>query len=81
MLTEGRTDPRHRQQGSLMSQVVEFISQHSEGVSATAIRAQFPGKHVHACLSGLVRDGRATQPRRSCYHCPFTARHFRMICA
>jgi integrase len=67
MLTEGRTDPRHRRQGSLMSQVVEFISQHSEGVSATVIRAQFPGKHVHACLSGLVRDGRATRPRRSFY--------------
>ncbi|MEG8184042.1 site-specific integrase [Nocardia terpenica] len=67
MLTQGRTDPRHRREGSLMSQVVEFLSRRPEGVSAATIRAQFPDKHVHSCLSGLVRDGRAMRPRRGVY--------------
>lgn len=67
MLTQGRTDPRHRREGSLMSQVVDFLACRPEGVSAAAIRTQFPDKHVHSCLSGLVRDGRATRPRRGVY--------------
>jgi integrase len=67
MLTAGRGDPRHYRPDSLMSQVVEFISRHPEGASSAQIKARFPGKDVHTCLSGLIRAGRVTRPRRAVY--------------
>ncbi|MEV5835359.1 site-specific integrase [Nocardia sp. NPDC052112] len=67
MLTEGRVDPRHYRPGSLMSQVAELISQHPEGITAAKIKAAFPDKDIHTCLSGLIRSGRVTRPRRAVY--------------
>jgi hypothetical protein len=67
MLTEGRVDPRHYRTDSLMSQVAELIGRHPEGISAAKIKAAFPDKDVHTCLSGLIRSGRVTRPRRAVY--------------
>ncbi len=67
MLTAGRGDPRHYRPDSLMSQVVEFISRHPAGVSSAQIKARFPDKDVHTCLSGLIRACRVTRPRRAVY--------------
>ena len=67
MQTEGRRSPKHHQAGSLMGQVVDLISQHPQGISAADIKAAFPGDDVHTCLSGLVRSGRVTRPRRAVY--------------
>jgi integrase len=67
MLTEGRRSPKHHRAGSLMSRVVELISQHPGGITAAAIKAKFPDQDVHTCLSGLKRAGRIAQPRRAVY--------------
>jgi integrase len=67
MLTAGRGDPRHYRPDSLMSQVAEFISRHPAGVSSAQIKARFPDKDVHTCLSGLIRACRVTRPRRAVY--------------
>ena len=65
MLTEGRRSPRHYLQDSLSSRVAELISRHPEGIPAAEIKAAFPDKDVHTCLSGLLRAGRITRPRRA----------------
>lgn len=67
MLTKGRVDPRHFRTDSLMSQVAELIGQHPEGISAAKIKAAFPDKDVHTCLSGLIRARRVTRPQRAVY--------------
>ncbi|MBD0024032.1 tyrosine-type recombinase/integrase [Gordonia pseudamarae] len=67
LLTEGRTSPKHARPGSLMGRVVDVIAEHPEGVSAATLKATFPGEDVHTCLSGLIRAGRVTRPRRAVY--------------
>ncbi|MFI6956654.1 site-specific integrase [Nocardia sp. NPDC050408] len=67
MLAEGRMSPRHYRPDSLMSQVAEFVAQYPEGVSSAKIKAQFPDKDVHTCLSGLIRSGRVKRPWRAVY--------------
>ncbi|WP_433622266.1 site-specific integrase [Nocardia sp. CA-120079] len=67
MLTKGRVGPRHYRPDSLMSQVAELIGQHPEGITAARIKAAFPDKDIHTCLSGLIRVGRITRPRRAVY--------------
>lgn len=67
MLAEGRRSPRHHRDGSLMSRVIELIGRHPEGITAAAIKAEFPGRDVHTCLSGLKRAGRVAQPHRAFY--------------
>ncbi|MFE2997375.1 tyrosine-type recombinase/integrase [Nocardia sp. NPDC059246] len=67
MLSEGRCSPKHFRPDSLMSQIADLIGQHPEGITAAQIKAAFPDKDVHTCLSGLVRDGRAARPRRAFY--------------
>lgn len=67
MLTEGRSSPKRYRPGSLATRVVDLIRQHPEGVATAAIAAAFPGSDVHTCLSGLLRSGRVTRPRRAVY--------------
>ncbi|MCA4726902.1 tyrosine-type recombinase/integrase [Mycolicibacterium fortuitum] len=67
MLTAGRQSPRHYQPGSLAGRVVELIGRHSEGISSADLAAAFPDADVHTCLSGLIRSGRVTRPRRAVY--------------
>ncbi|WP_406238521.1 tyrosine-type recombinase/integrase [Nocardia sp. NBC_01009] len=67
MLAEGRIDPRHYRPDSLMSQVAELIGQHPEGISAARIKTAFPDNDIHTCLSGLIRSGHVTRPRRAVY--------------
>lgn len=67
MLTEGRRDTRHYRPESLSGRVAEFVGAHPEGVSAAAITAAFPGADIHTCVSGLIRAGRLTRPRRAVY--------------
>lgn len=67
MLTEGRRSHRHFRPDSLMSQVTDLIGRHPEGITAAQIKARFPKSDVHTCLSGLIRDGRVTRPRRATY--------------
>ncbi|MRH91553.1 tyrosine-type recombinase/integrase [Nocardia sp. SYP-A9097] len=67
MLSEGRRSHKHFRPDSLMSQVTDLIGRHPEGITAAQIKARFPDKDVHTCLSGLIRDGRVTRPRRATY--------------
>lgn len=67
MLAEGRRSPKHYLPGSLSGRVAALIGQHPEGISASTIAAAFPGCDVHTCLSGLLRAGRITRPRRAVY--------------
>lgn len=67
MLTAGRQSPRHYQSGSLAGRVVEQIARHPDGITAGELAAAFPGQDVHTCLSGLIRSGRVTRPRRAVY--------------
>ncbi len=67
MLTQGRRSPRNYRHGSLSGRVAELIGRHPEGVSAATIAAAFPNEDVHTCLSGLIRAGRVTRPRRAVY--------------
>lgn len=67
MLSEGRRSHRHFRPDSLMSQVTDFIGRHPEGITADQIKARFPDKDVHTCLSGLIRDGRVVRLRRATY--------------
>ncbi|OBC07565.1 integrase [Mycobacterium sp. 852013-50091_SCH5140682] len=67
MLTAGRQSPKHFQPESLSGRVAALIAVHPEGIAAAAIKAAFPGEDVHTCLSGLIRAGRVTRPRRAVY--------------
>ena len=68
MLTEGRrSSPKRYRPGGLAARVVELIERHVEGIAAATIAAAFPEDDVHTCLSGLLRAGRVTRPRRAVY--------------
>jgi integrase len=67
MLTEARTSPRHYRDGSLAGRVAELVGTHPEGISAAELAAALPSGDVHSCLSGLLRAGRITRPRRGVY--------------
>jgi hypothetical protein len=67
MLTQGRRSVRHYLPNSLSSRVADLISLHPEGITAAEIKAAFPGQDVRTCLSGLLRAGRITRPRRAVY--------------
>lgn len=67
MLTEARTSPKHYRPGSLAGRVAEMVGQHPEGISAAELAAALPSGDVHSCLSGLLRTGRITRPRRGMY--------------
>jgi integrase len=67
MLTEGRRDTRHYQPDSLSGRIAALIDEHPEGIAAAEIAAAFPGADVHTPISGLLRAGRVTRPRRAVY--------------
>lgn len=67
MLTAGRRSPKHFQPDSLAGRVAAMVGEHPDGISASELAAAFPGQDVHTCLSGLIRAGRVTRPRRAVY--------------
>ncbi|WP_245718173.1 tyrosine-type recombinase/integrase [Nocardia miyunensis] len=67
MLDSGRGDHRHYRADSLSSRIADFVGRHPQGVAASAIKAEFPDSDVHTSLSGLIRAGRVTRPRRAVY--------------
>ncbi|ULN32597.1 site-specific integrase [Mycolicibacterium smegmatis] len=67
MLTAGRTSPRHYRADSLAGRVVALVAEHPDGITAAELAAAIPGADVHTSLSGLIRSGRVTRPRRGVY--------------
>ncbi len=72
MLTEGRRSPKHYRADSLSSKVAALIGE-QPGITAAELKAAFPDGDVHTCLSGLIRAGRVTRPRRATYELAETA--------
>lgn len=68
MLTQGRVDQRRKvNPDSLSSRVAAFVALHTDGVTAKAIQAEFPGQDIHTPLSALVRAGRVARTGRATY--------------
>ncbi|MGV9837064.1 site-specific integrase [Nocardia niigatensis] len=68
MLTQGRVDQRKAiDPDSLSSRIAAFVALRTEGVTARAITAEFPGRDIHTPLSALVRAGRVQRVSRGVY--------------